>query len=182
MLCSSPHLLDWFDGRRSLEIDVHAYFLNLFPIVIFVENAIFSCRQIFWLQQLLPSSEKKTISCLVLHKNSFHGVSNWLKDHAYCFEYIFQIWSSYVCTVFNIFSWFSPFDSVIVFPRVHLFRITSIAINCNEICVKRSLKSHLNISSELSVHLLHKRRARNSDLHFKCKKPLYGSLYVGWRI
>ena len=94
----------------------------------------------------------------------------------------FSRWSSYFFSVFNIFSWFSSFDYDIVFARVHLFRITSIAINCNEICVKRSLKSHLNISSELSVHLLHKRRARNSDLHFKCKKPLYGSLYVGWRI
>ena len=80
-LCWSPHSFDWFDGRRSLKIDVPWYFLDLFPIVIFVENAIFSCRQVFWLQQLLPSSEKKTISCLVLHKNSFHGVSNWLKDH-----------------------------------------------------------------------------------------------------
>ena len=86
--------------------------------------------------------------------------------------------SSYFLSIFNIFSWFSSFDYVIRFGRVHLFRITFIAINCNEICVKRSLKSHLNVSSELSVHLLHKRRARNSDLHFKCKKPLYGSLYV----
>ena len=96
-----------------------------------VNVLVFRGRQIFWLHQLLPCSEKKTISCFVLHQNSSRRQPSKWDNELTVLNNI-----SSRCFLFKLLDSVRLLKWKLCAQMCTYLSLTSFAINCDKICEK----------------------------------------------